>query len=51
MRYTKPIFEKEEIELKDVILASNKIVNAGEGTLGNISGDKGVVQTPFENIF
>ena len=51
MRYEKPIYEKENIEVSDVILTSDGIVNAGEGTLGNISGEKGVAGFEFGSIF
>lgn len=51
MRYEKPTYNKEEMEVSDVILASSTISNAGEGTLGGVSGDKGVAEVPFGSIF
>ena len=51
MRYEKPFYERENIEASDVILASGGITNAGEGTLGSVSGEKGVAEFLFDSIF
>ena len=48
--YIKPTYEMEGIETEDVVLAS-RIRDAGEGTVGNISGEKGILDTLFESIF
>lgn len=51
MRYEAPIYEKEYVETDDVILASSGIRDEGEGTLGNISGEKGSHESSFWDIF
>lgn len=51
MRYTKPIYEKEEVEVCDVILASVSVSDAGEATLGGVEGGKGIAEVPFDSIF
>ncbi len=52
MKYEKPTYECELIELSDIVLTSaNGIVSAGEGTVGNITGEKGVFEALFERIF
>ena len=49
-RYIEPIYQREEIETEDIMNASG-ITNAGNDEMGDISGDKGLFETIFDNIF
>ena len=56
MKYTKPTYEIQIIEVSDVITASSSIPgtptveNAGQAELGSIEGQKGVYSTLFDWI-
>ena len=47
--YVRPSCEIEKLETIDVIMAS--IQDAGEGTLGTVTGEKGVFSSTFNSIF
>ena len=49
-KYIEPIYQSEEIETDDIMSASS-ITNAGNDEMGDISGDKGIFETIFDNIF
>lgn len=49
-KYITPTYEGEEISVDDIVLSS-KINDVGEGTVGNISGDKAVFENNFNSIF
>lgn len=52
MKYTKPTYEIKEAESKDVITLSFllEIEDAGEGSLGNINGEKGIFSSMYDWI-
>ena len=52
MKYTKPAYEIKEAESKDVITLSFFIglEDAGEDTLGNINGEKGIFSSMYDWI-
>ena len=54
MKYTKPTYERIEIKSQDVLTASTEnsagIQGAGEATLNDITGKKGIVETLFDWI-
>ena len=53
MKYTRPTYEMQEIEAKDIITVSStsvQIEDAGEGTVNDITGKKGVVTSFFDWI-
>ena len=50
-KYIKPSYTKEYIEVQDIILASASITYLGEGTLGDITGNKGQISMSFADIF
>ncbi|MBQ3588990.1 MAG: hypothetical protein II980_00925 [Clostridia bacterium] len=51
MKYTKPTYEKQELESKDIITVSSvQIEDAGEGQVNDISGKKGVMTSFFDWI-
>ena len=52
-KYISPIYEGEEISVVDFVLSSvtEGIKDVGQGTVGNISGDKAVFENNFSNIF
>ena len=47
-KYEKPSYETEMLEANDIIMAS--IEDAGEATLGNITGEKAIFK-PTNDIF
>lgn len=47
-KYVEPIYEIDSIETEDIMSAS--IQDGGQGTVGNISGDKGIFNTDFGGI-
>ena len=49
-KYMKPTYEVELIESADVITASTDIEDAGEATVGSITGDKGIFSSWFDSI-
>lgn len=49
-KYIEPIYQREEIETEDIMNASS-ITDAGNDEMGDISGDKGIFETIFDNIF
>ena len=49
MKYTKPLIEKEAVEVNDIILTS--ITDNGTSSLGTIEGNKGTSQFSFFDIF
>lgn len=49
--YVKPTYKMEGVETEDVVLASLMVKNAGVDTLGNITGDKGLFEADFGDIF
>lgn len=50
-KYIKPSYIKEYVEAQDVILASAPLTFVGEGTLGEITGNKGQVSMSYADIF
>ena len=50
-RYVKPAYEVEAVEASDVVLASLSIIDLGEGTLGNITGNSANVSVDFSQLF
>lgn len=54
MKYTRPTYERIEIKSQDVLTASTEnsagIQGAGEATLNDITGKKGIVETLFDWI-
>ena len=48
-KYINPTYETELVESSDVIMTSG-IKDAGTGSVGNITGDKGVFESPFESL-
>ena len=51
IKYVKPTYEAENIESNDVILASPVIELVGEGTLGNITGNKAQISMDYSALF
>ena len=49
-KYVKPTYEKETVEVQDVILASLTVEFVGNGTLGKISGVKAAVSMAFDKL-
>lgn len=49
-KYIAPSYEVQNVETNDIILAS-AIKDAGEGTVGDITGSKGVFESSFTSIF
>lgn len=52
--YIKPIIEIEAVDVTDVILASgdaSPIKDQGQGTLGTVEGEKGLLEFVFSEIF
>ena len=47
-KYIRPSCEIEKLETTDVIMAS--IQDAGEGTVGTVTGKKGVFESAFTDI-
>ena len=50
-KYIKPSYIKEYAEVQDIILASAHVTFVGEGTLGDITGNKGQVSMSYTEIF
>ena len=50
-KYIKPSYVKEYADVKDIILASAPITYVGEGTLGDITGNKAQVSMNYAEIF
>ncbi len=53
IEYKKPTIEIETVEATDVILISkdaNGIRDEGNGTLGTVSGEKGVFESLFSDL-
>ena len=48
--YIAPLYEAEEVKTSDAIMSS-AIKSAGEATVGNITGEKGIFESLFEEIF
>ncbi|MBQ7225200.1 MAG: hypothetical protein IJX02_01205 [Clostridia bacterium] len=48
-KYIEPAYIVEGVETKDVILSSS-IKDAGEATVGTVTGDKGIFETLFGEI-
>ena len=48
-KYIKPTYEMEGIETEDIVLAS-QIQDAGTGTVGGVTGNKGIFESLFENL-
>lgn len=48
-KYVTPLYEAQIVETKDIILAS-EIKDAGEATVGEITGKKGVFESLFTSI-
>ena len=50
-KYIQPTYKMEGVETEDVILSSIMIKDAGTATVGNITGEKGLFETDFSDIF
>lgn len=52
-KYISPVYVDEGISVVDIVLSSitDGIKDVGQGTVGNISGDKAVFENNFSNIF
>ena len=48
-KYTKPSYTVEQIETKDIVLAS-ALQDAGEATVGNITGEKVIFSSLFTEL-
>ena len=51
IKYVKPTYETEGVEVNDVILASALLQFVGEGTLGNITGNKAQISMDYSTLF
>ena len=49
-KYVMPLYEAENVNTSDVIMASMIITDLGTSTLGTITGEKAGVATSFENL-
>ena len=49
--YIKPSYIKEYVEIEDIILASAHVTFVGEGTLGDITGNKAQISMNYTEIF
>ena len=49
--YVKPTYKMEGIETEDVILASIMVRDAGTATMENITGEAGIFEVDYSNIF
>ena len=50
-KYVKPSYMLEGVEVDDVILSSILVEYIGEGSLGEITGNKAQASMSFENLF
>ena len=52
-KYISPVYCGEEISVNDIVLSSpiEVIKDAGTGSVGTVSGDKGVFENDFNKIF
>ena len=48
-KYTQPSYIVEQVEVNDIVLASS-LQDAGQGTVGNITGDKAIFSNDFSAI-
>ena len=51
IKYVKPTYEMEGVDVNDVILASPVMDLVGEGTLGNSTGNKVQVSMDYSALF
>lgn len=47
-KYVTPTYKTEVVLTQDIVLAS--VQDAGQGTVGNITGDKAIFSNSFENL-
>ena len=50
-KYETPVYQPEDIEAQEVILASMTVSTVGEGTLGSVTGFKAQASMSFNDLF